>query len=318
LETIWRQDVDSGDVVGPYWAMMTHPRISDELTSQVFGEIHMLSHLVGASVRVDMKRLKQLEQALDKVKAESRVRMLSSVKKAEKQEDRVRKLKQQLKQKTQELNSIRGAEKRARELENGSEFARLRSSLHKSRLESQELMAKNERLETRLQQLKTELDETRQREETLVSELAAKSAECETLESYLLSMLNSRCDKVCDVSVESCPALQGAVVLCVGGWGTLLQHYRSVVTKGGGEFLHHDGGKEHCVRRLPALLGQADFVICPLDAVSHNAYQMAKARCKSMAKPFTMMRQSGLSSFVRALHETAVSNSIQHISEEIN
>ena len=47
-----------GDVPGPYWALMTHPRATSVLMVKAFGEVHMLSHLAGATNRADTRRLR--------------------------------------------------------------------------------------------------------------------------------------------------------------------------------------------------------------------------------------------------------------------
>ena len=57
----WDQALEVGDIPGGYWAVMTHSATSEALVRHVFGEIHMLSHLVGAANRADISRLRQLE-----------------------------------------------------------------------------------------------------------------------------------------------------------------------------------------------------------------------------------------------------------------
>ena len=44
---------------GPYWALMTHPRSTPALMVRAFGEVHMLSHLAGATNRADIRRLRK-------------------------------------------------------------------------------------------------------------------------------------------------------------------------------------------------------------------------------------------------------------------
>ena len=41
--------------------MLTHPQVSEDLARHAFGEVHMLSHLVGAANRADIRRLRDLE-----------------------------------------------------------------------------------------------------------------------------------------------------------------------------------------------------------------------------------------------------------------
>jgi hypothetical protein len=59
---LWTDAVRRGDIPGAYWAVLTHPATSEALRRKVFGEVHMLSHLVGAANRADIRRLHQLEQ----------------------------------------------------------------------------------------------------------------------------------------------------------------------------------------------------------------------------------------------------------------
>jgi hypothetical protein len=57
----WEAAVKEGDIPGAYWAVLTHPCTTDELVRRVFGHVHMLSHLVGAASRTDIRRLREPE-----------------------------------------------------------------------------------------------------------------------------------------------------------------------------------------------------------------------------------------------------------------
>lgn len=46
---------------GAYWAALSHPATNDVLLREIFADVHMLSHLVGAANRADIRRLRQLE-----------------------------------------------------------------------------------------------------------------------------------------------------------------------------------------------------------------------------------------------------------------
>src|SRR5262249_21663321 len=71
VRRLWSDAVQRGDIPGAYWAAMTHPASTDTLVRQGFGEVHMLSHLVGAANRADIRRLAQLES--DKAALEAKV-----------------------------------------------------------------------------------------------------------------------------------------------------------------------------------------------------------------------------------------------------
>ncbi|TVO76757.1 hypothetical protein [Sedimenticola selenatireducens] len=62
LHSVWQNAMKSGDIAGHFWALVTHPLVGETLMDQIYGEVHMLSHLVGASNRADLKRLASLEE----------------------------------------------------------------------------------------------------------------------------------------------------------------------------------------------------------------------------------------------------------------
>jgi len=59
---LWQEASKRGDIPGAYWAALTHPATNEALVRDVFAEVHMLSHLVGAANRADIRRLRQLEE----------------------------------------------------------------------------------------------------------------------------------------------------------------------------------------------------------------------------------------------------------------
>src|SRR6185437_13355847 len=59
---LWDEALHQGDVPGAYWAALTHPAATDEIVKRTFGDVHMLSHFVGAANRADIRRLRQLKQ----------------------------------------------------------------------------------------------------------------------------------------------------------------------------------------------------------------------------------------------------------------
>ena len=42
--------------------MLSHPAATDAIMRRAFGDVHMLSHMVGAANRADIRRLRQLEE----------------------------------------------------------------------------------------------------------------------------------------------------------------------------------------------------------------------------------------------------------------
>ncbi|MEM1307669.1 MAG: hypothetical protein AAGG99_09095, partial [Pseudomonadota bacterium] len=76
LRQLWRTEYDRGRIPGIYWAMQTYSHIPQELHVQVFGEVHMLSHLLGRAVHADIEqvdalrtRVTDLESMMERVRA---------------------------------------------------------------------------------------------------------------------------------------------------------------------------------------------------------------------------------------------------------
>lgn len=61
LLELWEESLKQGDIPGAYWAALTHPAATQDIVTRVFADVHMLSHLVGAANRADIRRLQQLE-----------------------------------------------------------------------------------------------------------------------------------------------------------------------------------------------------------------------------------------------------------------
>ncbi|BDG74331.1 hypothetical protein Rmf_42600 [Roseomonas fluvialis] len=57
LRAAWRYALAEGGIPGAYWAVLTHPGADQALISEVFGDMHMPSHPVGAAKRADVRQL---------------------------------------------------------------------------------------------------------------------------------------------------------------------------------------------------------------------------------------------------------------------
>jgi hypothetical protein len=61
LGAYWREQRDNGRIAAAYWAVLTAPALSDELRAEVFGEVHMLSHLQGHAARSAQSKASDLD-----------------------------------------------------------------------------------------------------------------------------------------------------------------------------------------------------------------------------------------------------------------
>src|SRR5215467_14398682 len=78
LRLLWDDAVRRGDIPGAYWAVLSHPAATDAIMRKTFGDVHMLSHMVGATNRAHISRMCKLEQENDALSAklESQQRQL--------------------------------------------------------------------------------------------------------------------------------------------------------------------------------------------------------------------------------------------------
>ena len=54
--------MSNGQVGAGYWVVLTHLDIDAKLAKDMFDEVHLLSHLVGATTRAEIGRLRAAEQ----------------------------------------------------------------------------------------------------------------------------------------------------------------------------------------------------------------------------------------------------------------
>lgn len=290
LEALWHAAVERGEVSGACWAVMSHPAATDELRSQVFGEIHMLSHQIGAAARADLRRIHVLER--DKAALEDKV--------ARQQERlreecaghgaRLRELERRLDDEMAEHRRLAHAEQAAAELDG----LRVMVTELQRHLAAEADYRRAAQAEAR--DAARKLAELAERLEAARAETAEARAELAAVESRLLGDCVAECDRSCNR-----PDLCGRCILYVGGRNGQVHHLKRIVEECNGTLIHHDGGFEDSVGRLSGLLGSADAVMFPVDCVSHMAHDQLKRLCKKLEKPFVPMPRSGLGAFMRAL-----------------
>lgn len=279
----WRAARAEGEIPGGYWAALSHPELSETHLTEIFGDVHMLSHLVGAANRADIKRLAELEHTnaalVDKSERQQARIQLVSLERDE--------FARQVEQLLAHARSDGGPPRQAADPELALDVERLNRSLELER----ERFA---RLEAERNLLKEERSFALERAATLAQTVADLQAEVATLEDYIHVPAER------DESVASlCSSAR--TILYVGGRTALVPTLRDAASRMGMTFLHHDGGQEHSTSLLPNLIAKADEIVFPVDCVSHGAVSTVKRYCKDLSKPFTPLRRSGLGSFVEAI-----------------
>ncbi len=301
---LWSEMADAGDIPGAFWSVMRHQGASEKVLAQIYGEVHMLSHLVGASTRADLRRLAETQAKVDRLETALAERKTVL-------RDAVAVWKRRAMDLERDLAAERARREKAErerislrellETKSVAELDRDRKALAAQLERTQDLLLLSE-AESRRQAL---IIEGNYREEALLrSQLTERDHEVEALELALLESLQPQtpCGGACDNPAACpCPRLRGKCVLYVGGRSGLKGQYRLLGERFGCQVLHHDGGVEQSPHHLQQLLTKADAVVCPVDCVSHDACAMVKRMCRGSMKPVLFARSSGLSSLASSL-----------------
>ena len=307
LRAYWDQAMRKGEVPGPFWAVMTHPLTSDALATHVFGQVHMLSHLEGASNRSFRRKVHALEREKDTLAKTLSPQVAASRQRLAERDREIEGLRQELLEAEALASRLDEAEAELERYRSGDAQRSMAARLEdlESALAQQSKAAAT--AEAQLSERSEALKSLQAEADSLGRSLELIEAECESLAALVESGAAAAPGTApADCPLTACPFdLGGRSIVYVGGRTGLVAHFRSLVEKANGRFIHHDGGIEENERRLGRLLSQGDVVLCPIDCVSHRACTRAKRFCKQTARTFVPLRSSGLSSFVSGLQQIA-------------
>jgi hypothetical protein len=291
LTAMWRDAVKRGDIPGAYWAVLTHHATTPSLVRLVFGEVHMLSHLVGAANRADIRRLCELERRNAELEEKLRRQQEALHQAVVTRDASIQDLRDALRQRLREDPPATD--------DSASALRDLVTDLEKRiAVESRRRMA----VEARGNETRDALAREREARATAASEVAALRAELHALEADL------RPDEA------ECPwRVDGVAVLYVGGRPNQIAHLRALSEDRGATLLHHDGGIEHNPDLLAGLTSRADVVLFPVDCISHDAALMVKRLCRQMARRFVPLRSASATSFLAALRTLAAAPVVQPV-----
>ncbi len=273
----WAEARAAGDIPGAYWSVLTHPDTRHEGLRRAFGDVHMLSHLVGAANRADIRRLTALEEENAALRA-----------KVERQQQRMREAVTTRDTRIRQLTGL--AAERSRAVQVAGPDDALEGLRHLvadlgSRLTRE--LARRRRLEQRLTEAADRSSRAERRVQLAEAQGDAARQEVRVLERAMSAPGQAR--------PEPLPAQR---ILYVGGRPTAIQQMRAVLEAAGGRLLSHDGGRHDHPSLLAGLIGQADRVVFPVDCVSHDAALTVKRLCRQVDKPYVPLRSSGLASFL--------------------
>jgi hypothetical protein len=268
VAALWEEALARGDIPGAYWALLTHPATTDVMAKDVFGKVHMLSHLVGAANRADIRRLRQLEED-----------NAALIAKLERQQRQLRDGFLGRDETIRRLNATLARAANNAALDTAEDGRTLKEALAALDQRLAHETRRRERLEQRLGALSSALNAAERAQARAESELAALRQELDALPAQDLP----------DAAPDALD-LDGLIVVYVGGRASQAPQLKDLVESTKGRFLHHDGGIEHSAALLPGLVSRADIAVFPVDCVSHDAAAAVKRVCVQLGKRYLPLR----------------------------
>jgi hypothetical protein len=286
LRQLWDDAVRRGDIPGAYWAVLSHPVATDAIMRKAFGDVHMLSHMIGAANRADIRRLCQLEQENAALSAKLELQQRQLRDGFVERDTKIRLLNEALSRAFAQApacaehadDDVRAAEAALIDLD---------------RRLNQEV-TRRKRLEGRVEAATSALSRAERAQQQAEDECERLQRELSLVEAQITGWLGEEQGALT-------PQLAGALVLYVGGRAHHVPQLKAMVERAGGKFLHHDGGIEHSMTLLPGFISRADCAVFPIDCVSHEAMGILKRQCRQLAKPFVPLRTSSLASLLSGL-----------------
>jgi Uncharacterized protein conserved in bacteria (DUF2325) len=290
VRALWQEAFEQGGIPGGYWAVLTHPATDRPLVEEVFGQVHMLSHMVGSSNRIDITRLRTLERELgerdDKIA---------------RQEAR---LSEGARERSELLRKVEGLEMEVRRREIAARTAAelttgaLTEAALLQRLDAERAHSSN--LASRVAELEDEARKAQKFAASLNRQNDQLQREVTALEAEL------KMDEEDQSGHDTAHGLTGLTVLYVGGRPGLIDQLKTVAARRGGTLLSHDGGIEENLAALPGLVSRADAVFFPIDCISHAAVGQIKKCCRDGRKPFIPLRTASAASFIATIGDQDV------------
>ena len=285
----WNEAIRAGDIPGAYWAALTHPDLGPAGMRTVFGDVHMLSHLVGAANRADIRRLAVLEAENAALRDTVECQQTKVHDIIMSKDEAIRQMSASAAQRVHDMpqadpddDAILGLRRLVSDLE-----GRLaRECGRRAQLEASAADHDAERKRLAVQS------------ETAQARLVVLERELAALQTHLQARKHA----------EPAALFAPHIVLYVGGRPACIPQIRAFIESSGGALLVHDGGMHDHTSLVAGLISQADHVVFPVDCISHEAALMVKRLCKQMKKPWNPLRTSSFSSFLAAIAEPLMEN----------
>jgi hypothetical protein len=289
LRQLWDASMRSGDIPGAYWALLSHAAATEAIVKKAFQDVHMLSHLVGAPNRADIRRLRQLEEEKGAL-TEKLHRQQQQLRDGFTSRDETIRL----------LNKLladhhSAGEPAANPADCREEDGARRVIADLNRKLGQET-TRRERLEQRLHAMSDGMRTLEASFQAVQGERDALRREIESLEDHIAGLLQPATG-----DGKAALDLSTRTILYVGGRPNQIPQLKALVERTGARFLHHDGGIEHSSSLLPGLISRADVLLFPIDCISHDAVATLKRLCRQLEKPYLPLRAASLATLASSL-----------------
>jgi Uncharacterized protein conserved in bacteria (DUF2325) len=289
LRQLWDASMRSGDIPGAYWALLSHAAATEAIVKKAFQDVHMLSHLVGAANRADIRRLRQLEEEKGAL-TEKLHRQQQQLRDGFTSRDETIRL----------LNKLladhhSAGEPAANPADCREEDGARRVIADLNRKLGQET-TRRERLEQRLHAMSDGMRTLEASFQAVQGERDALRREIESLEDHIAGLLQPATG-----DGKAALDLSTRTILYVGGRPNQIPQLKALVERTGARFLHHDGGIEHNSSLLPGLISRADVLLFPIDCISHDAVATLKRLCRQLEKPYLPLRSASLATLASSL-----------------
>jgi hypothetical protein len=295
LTALWDEALKQGEIPGAYWAVLTHRQITPELRQKVFGDVHMLSHLVGSANRADIRRLVALETENAELRERAERQQLRAQELAEERDQTIARLRLELAQAEaeREAAAARGALPASQQADREQSEATLAQVAMQT--------ARRERAEQAAAASADESARLRDELEHLGRHMLALSRELAAAETQLREVGEgaSTAQRALD------RMLKGRRVFYVGGRPSSTPAIRDLVLRHGGEFQHHDGGLEDRKGLLASGVAWAELVVFPVDCIDHDSAGNLKKLCTRQGVAYLPLRGASVASLAASLSHPA-------------
>jgi hypothetical protein len=295
LRRLWDESMRSSDIPGAYWALLSHAAATETIVKKAFQDVHMLSHLVGAANRADIRRLLQLEQENGAL-AEKLYRQQQQLRDGfTSRDETIRQLSALLARHHPVEGPGTNPQSWPEDEASGTEASSRSVIADLDRKLGQET-TRRERLEQRLSAMSATMKKTEAACQAAEGERDALRREIESLEDHIAGLLAPAAG-----DPEAVLELSARAILYVGGRPNQIPQLKALVERTGARFLHHDGGIEHSSSLLPGLISRADVLLFPIDCISHDAVATLKRLCRQLEKPYLPLRTASLATLASSL-----------------